>query len=107
MSDHQPIPEDWRVRRSTGFFTPASVPDALLRHHRTGAGVFGQICVMAGTVVYHGFASRDSTEPERTVVIEAGSFTTTPPGYWHRVELSDDAQFNIVFWSHEEAEPDD
>ncbi|MGQ7152943.1 DUF1971 domain-containing protein, partial [Escherichia coli] len=25
----------------------------------------------------------------------AGAFATSPPQYWHRVELSDDAQFNI------------
>jgi tellurite resistance-related uncharacterized protein len=33
------------------------------------------------------------------VVIEAGQFATSPPQYWHRIELSDDAQFNINFWS--------
>ncbi|MGB5444911.1 MAG: cytoplasmic protein, partial [Psychromonas sp.] len=24
---------------------------------------------------------------------------TSPPQYWHRIELSEDAQFNINFWS--------
>jgi len=32
------------------------------------------------------------------VVINAGQFATSPPQYWHRIELSDDAQFNINFW---------
>ena len=48
------IPTDWVVRRSTPFFTRANVPQALLSHHNTAAGVFGQLCVMEGTVTYHG-----------------------------------------------------
>ncbi|MCV5554586.1 DUF1971 domain-containing protein, partial [Escherichia coli] len=67
-------------------------------HHNTAAGVFGQLCVMEGTVTYYGFADENTTEPEIKVVINAGSFATSPPQYWHRVELSDDAQFNINFW---------
>ncbi len=31
-------------------------------------------------------------------MIHAGQFATSPPQYWHRVELSDDARFNIHFW---------
>jgi len=54
---------------------------------------------MEGTVTYYGYASESSDTPETTVIIEAGSFATSPPQYWHRVELSEDAQFNINFWS--------
>ncbi len=96
---HQLIPADWTIQRSTQFFTKANVPKALLSHHNTAEGVFGQICVMQGTVTYFGFPDSEATTPEKTVVIEAGRFATTPPQYWHRVELSDDAQFNINFWS--------
>lgn len=52
---------------------------------------------MEGTVTYYGFADENATEPEIKVVINAGAFATSPPQYWHRVELSDDAQFNINF----------
>lgn len=96
---HERIPPDWTIQRSTPFFTRANVPEALLRHHNTAEGVFGEICVMEGTVTYYGFADGEATEPEKIVVIEAGHFTTTPPQYWHRVELSADARFNINFWS--------
>lgn len=99
---HLRIPKDWTVRRSTPFFTKESVPAALLSHHNTAAGVFGQICVMEGQVTYFGFADESTTEPEVKVVIKAGQFATSPPQYWHRVELSDDAQFNINFWSSPE-----
>lgn len=75
------------------------MPPALVTRHNTAEGVFGQLCVMEGTVTYYGFADGDATEPEMKVVINAGEFATSPPEYWHRVELSDNAQFNLVFWA--------
>lgn len=36
------IPTDWKVKRSTPFFTKENVPAALLSHHNTAAGVFGR-----------------------------------------------------------------
>lgn len=96
---HQRIPRDWTIQRSTPFFTKANVPAALLTHHNTAEGVFGQICVMEGTVTFYGFPDKETMEPEVVIRINAGEFGTTPPQYWHRVELSDDAQFNINFWS--------
>lgn len=95
------IPSHWKVRRSTHFFTKDNVPKALLTHHNTAEGVFGQICVMQGEVTFYGFANEEDTQPEQTIVIHAGEFATSPPQYWHRVELSDDAQFHINFWADE------
>ncbi|MGS4880532.1 DUF1971 domain-containing protein [Photobacterium damselae] len=99
---HLCIPADWTVQRSTPFFTKDNVPAALLTHHNTAEGVFGQLCVMEGQVTYYGFADADATEPEVKVVINAGQFATSPPQYWHRIEMSDDAQFNINFWSNKD-----
>ncbi|MTH44990.1 DUF1971 domain-containing protein [Intestinirhabdus alba] len=96
---HQRIPAHWTIKRSTPFFTKETVPAALLTHHNTAEGIFGQLCVMEGTVTYYGFANAEATEPEVKVVIEAGSFATSPPQYWHRIELTDDARFNINFWA--------
>lgn len=93
------IPSHWKIKRSTHFFTKDKVPKALLTHHNTAEGVYGQICVMQGTVTFYGFADEAATEPEKTIVIKAGQFAVSPPQYWHRVELSDDAQFNINFWT--------
>ncbi|KEI72036.1 DUF1971 domain-containing protein [Endozoicomonas elysicola] len=98
---HLRIPKSWTIQRSTPFFTKNNVPKALLTHHNTAAGVFGQICVMEGTVTYFGYPDQETSEHEMTVVIRAGEFATSPPQYWHRIELSDDAQFNINFWSEE------
>lgn len=77
---------------SNPFFTRENVPAALLSHHNTAAGVFGQLCVMEGTVTYYGFAN-EQAEGRIKLVISAGEFATSPPQYWHRVELSDDARF--------------
>ena len=99
---HQRIPADWTIQRSTPFFTKDNVPAALLTHHNTAEGVFGQLCVMEGVVTYYGFADSEATEPEVTVVINAGQFATSPPEYWHRIKLSPDAQFNINFWSEKD-----
>ena len=104
MSMHL-IPAHWVVRRSTPFFTRDNVPPALLSHHNTAAGVFGQLCVMEGSVTYYGFANEQAEEPELALVIRAGEFATSPPQYWHRVELSADARFNIHFWA-EQAQSD-
>jgi len=96
---HQRIPAHWTIQRSTPFFTKDNVPRALLSHHNTAAGVFGQLCVMEGNVTYYGFANEQASEHEVVVEIPAGQFATSPPQYWHRIELSDDAMFNIHFWS--------
>lgn len=97
------IPAHWRVRRSTPIFTPQSVPIALLHHHNTAAGVMGQLCVLHGHVTYYGFADEQASEPEVALTLSAGQFALSPPQYWHRVALSDDARFSIHFW----AAPDD
>ncbi len=92
---HLRIPTHWTIQRSTPFFTKETVPAALLSHHNTAEGVFGQLCVMEGTVTYYGFANEEAKDPEAKIVIHAGQFATSPPQYWHRIELSDNAQFNI------------
>ena len=97
---HLRIPPGWTIQRSTPFFTKDNVPQALLTHHNTAAEVFGQLCVMEGSVTYFGFANEATTEPELKVTINAGQFATSPPQYWHRIEMSEDAQFNINFWSN-------
>ena len=96
-----PVPSDFSITRSTPFFTEANIPKALLNHHNTAPGVYGQICVMRGAITYYGFANSEEEVPEQEVLIRQGEFIVTPPQYWHRVKLEADAQFNINFWSAE------
>ncbi len=60
---------------------------------------------MEGSVTSYGFTNEQAEEPELALVIRAGEFATSPPQYWHRVELSADARFNIHFWA-EQAQSD-
>ena len=62
------VPSHWKIRRSTHFFTQENIPKALLTHHNTAEGVYGQICVMRGTVTFFGFATETDTVPEKKVV---------------------------------------
>ena len=87
------------MKRSTQFCTQDNIPKALLTHHNTAEGVYGQICVRQGTVTFYGFTNEAATASEKTVEIQAGQFAVSPPQYWYRVELSNDAQFNINFWA--------
>lgn len=96
---HDKIDQDWFIQRSTPLFNVHNVPEALLTRHNTAAGVWGQLCVMHGTVTYYGFVDEKAPEPEMKKIIPAGTFALSPPQYWHRVELSDDALFNLNFWS--------
>ncbi len=81
-----------KTRAVRAISTKSDVPKAFLSHHNTAEG----------TVTYFGFADSETTALETTIVIAAGQFATSPPQYWHRVELTDDAQFNINFWSAED-----
>jgi tellurite resistance-related uncharacterized protein len=45
---HLRIPKEWTIQRSTPFFTNDNVPQALLSHHNTAEGVFGQLLLWRG-----------------------------------------------------------
>ncbi len=92
---HLRIPANWKVKRSTPFS-----PKKMFRRHAfitTQRQAFRTTLRWKGTVTYYGFANETATEPEVKVVINAGQFANSPPQYRHRVELSDDARFNIHF----------
>ena len=98
------IPADYKHTRSTAFFDRNSVPQALLTHHNTKKDVYGRLSVMRGAVKYFGFKDEHDQTPEIELIINEGQFGVSPPQYWHRVELSDDARFNIHFWVAEETD---
>ncbi len=97
------IPANFRHTRSTPFWTKETVPQALLTHHNTKKGVYGRLSVMSGAVKYYGFKDEHASEPEMSVVINAGQFGISPPQYWHRIELlTEDTVFNIDFFADPE-----
>ncbi len=85
------LPDHVTPYRRTPDFTHDSVPKGLLRDHKTRAGVWGKIHVLAGSVVYHvqGRAKPIALTPERPGIIA--------PEALHRVEPSADALFFVEF----------
>lgn len=73
------IPSHWKIKRSTHFFTKNNIPKALLTHHNTAEGVFGQICVMQGTVTFYGFANEAATAPEKRLSSKRDSLLLAHP----------------------------
>ena len=87
------LPADVAPYRRTPEFTAASTPAGLLASHRTRPGTWGEIVVLAGTVLYrvHGPPTEEiRIGPERAGVIE--------PTVSHAIEPSADARFFVRFY---------
>lgn len=96
----QSIPEHFVHTKATPFWDKNTVPEALLSHHNTKAGVYGRLSVMQGAITYFGFADENATIPDITLTVHAGEFAVSPPQKWHRIELiGDDTYFNIDFFA--------
>ncbi|MGK0290370.1 MAG: tellurite resistance-related uncharacterized protein [bacterium] len=98
------IPEDYVNYKSTKIFDKENVPKMFLHMHNTRAGVYGQICVVSGTLKFFGFIDRKG-EVEKEIIIQAGETAVSPPQYWHKVEfLTNDTKFRIEFYALEGSE---
>lgn len=92
LCDRLEMPEGVAAYRTTPDFDVNTVPSGLLRNHTTKTGVWGRIKVLAGTVRY-----MTEAPAARTIRLEAGDNAAIPPELPHRVELSTDAKFHVVF----------
>jgi tellurite resistance-related uncharacterized protein len=98
------IPENFVNYKSTPTFEKNSVPKMFLHLHNTRAGVYGKICVTAGTLKFFGFKERRG-DIEQEISIEAGDFAVSPPEYWHKVEfLTDNTAFRVDFYADKDSE---
>lgn len=94
------IPQNFQLIRSTPFWNKDTVPHKLLSHHNTEQGVYAQISVMRGALMYSGFNSQHDQIPVTERVINAGQFGISPPQQWHRVKLlTGDTCFNVSFFA--------
>ena len=97
------IPNDFVNYKSTPVFTLENVPKMFLHLHNTKAGVYGQIKVISGELLFYGFRSRRG-EVEQTLVIPAGGIAVSPPEYWHKVEfLTDETSFRVDFFAQKDS----
>ncbi|GAF59472.1 LOW QUALITY PROTEIN: putative cytoplasmic protein [Psychrobacter sp. JCM 18902] len=92
------IPSHWKIKRSTHFFTKDKVPKALLTHHNTAEAYTAKF-VSCKARPFMALLMKPLLNLKKPLLLKQGSFAVSPPQYWHRVELSDDAQFNINFWT--------
>jgi len=90
--DRLEVPEDWQAYRTTPDFNATSVPAGLLKDHSTKAGVWGELHVLSGDVIYV------LTDPiQKTLQLSAGQTAGIPPEALHHVALSSDARFRVRF----------
>ena len=90
------LPQGAVKHKETKRFTAETVPAALTRNHDTKAGVWGLICVDAGTL------DLDIGDPVReTLKLNKGDSGVVQPEEVHKVTLHPDAEFHVEFYSVE------
>lgn len=85
-------PDGLTAYSETPQFTKDTVPGGLLKDHSTKAGVWGRLEVEAGEVCYV-----VSTPVSQSFLLTRGDSAAIAPEILHRVELSEDASFKVVF----------
>lgn len=93
------LPPDVRPYKRTRSFTEVSVPEALLRDHRTKAGTWGRIVVERGKLEYTLLV-----EPVRSWVLRPGIDGIIPPEALHHVRPVEEVEFYVEF-SRDPGEP--
>lgn len=76
------LPDGVEPYRRTPEFTEETVPAGLRREHRTKAGVWGRICVRAGSLRY-----RILSDPPAEFVLDPDTPGIIEPEVPHEVEL--------------------
>ncbi|GHB40008.1 hypothetical protein GCM10007094_31610 [Pseudovibrio japonicus] len=94
------LPDGLVKYSTTKEFSEGSFPKALARDHSTKPGVWGILCVSAGTVKFHDVDSDETRE------VVAGEKQVIVPESLHSANPSKDAVFFVEFYSatHKEKE---
>ncbi|HVZ37546.1 MAG TPA: DUF3565 domain-containing protein [Polyangiaceae bacterium] len=87
--DMAALPPDVAPYKRSPTFSAETVPEALLREHRTRAGVWAQIVVEEGKLEY--------VCPRGTFVLRPGVTGVVEPERPHHVRLLPAARFHVVF----------
>ncbi len=89
---HKDMPSGLTAYKRTPTFTEQSVPKGLLEDHNTKAGVWGQIHVESGKLMYI-IPSRDQTK-----LLSPGDVGTVEPEMRHHVTPVGPVKFYVEFW---------
>ncbi|WP_094752553.1 DUF1971 domain-containing protein [Psychromonas sp. CD1] len=98
------IPKDFVHYKSSLIMNKNNVPKLFLFEHNTKAGVYGEICVLAGSLKFYGFSERRGII-EKELIIHRGEIAVSAPEYWHKVEfLTENTQFQVKFYAHKSSQ---
>ena len=87
------LPDGLSHTRTTAEWDADSTPAAIRRAHRVAEGVWGRLCVRAGSVT---FVFEDDDERR---VVASGEHQVIPPARPHHVEPAADARFVVEFYA--------
>ena len=90
------LPPGLRPYRSTDVFNIRTVPAKLTAHHRTKAGVWGQIEAISGTLKLTRCNTNGQAETDEDIA--AGNHAIVAPEEAHFVTLADDTEFRVTFF---------
>lgn len=97
------VPKGYVKCKTTAVFGKDNIPDIYAQRHFTRSGVYEQIHVMSGELMFYGYKDKLG-EVEREVRLKATETAISHPEYWHSiVPLTDDIQFEIHFYMKAEA----
>lgn len=89
---HGELPGAVTLHRTTDAFDSETVPTGLLRAHQIADGVWGRVCVLAGTLR---FVWEDGDRP--AVELGVGDALVIPPRTPHHVEPGPGVRFLVEF----------
>jgi len=95
MTPPSGLPPGAVAYRRTPIFDETTVPAGLRREHRTRAGVWGLITVVAGRLRFR------AIQPPGETVLAAGDAVVVAPGQPHEVEPDGPVQFYVEFYRAE------
>lgn len=96
LCDRAELPEGLAILGRAGPWDRDSVPDGLLRAHRTAEGRWGRLRVDNGAVDFQ-FEAHDGPGLS-TIHLSAGSHQDIPPAAPHHIILIGPVQLELEFW---------
>ncbi len=92
LCDRMELPEDVERYKSTPIFTELTIPKALRKEHNTKPGVWGEICILDGKLLY------EVLYPElQSFTLDTSSKAFIAPEIPHRVEKIGRVIFRVDF----------
>lgn len=91
--DEREIPDLAQAIRTTDVFSEATMPEAMRRSHCSGAGIWGRISVISGSLRYYVFEPYDEEQQ-----VDAGQAAIIIPEVAHRLEPNGPVEFRVEFF---------